>query len=334
MKPSISLIHQVHRRLLKRHLATGDRGLLAVGLGWAAKDGRPDAERGLCVVYFVRRKKRRLPAHRRIRRQVHVFLTRGRGKRRRRYRVALTTDVVVTGPAVLTGIGLQSGVENFTGGALVSWPKPSGTQGWGLISVGHAVANATVQVNAPGFPSFYGTARYATTADDNLDASFIELDPGDVTAKLAQYLPAPGAPRPATRPLDDLVTDGDIKSAAGVSLRIPVLGPVDFTLFHYFPAQNQNDPLLPDSPNAAPLLAAHSDSAGAFVRGTSGSVWRAQTAEVFGLQIGGFPDETDPVTGEVIQQDVFKRGLAQPMESYLKWAQVQTGSPVTLVAVF
>jgi hypothetical protein len=240
---------------------------------------------------------------------------------------------VATGGAVLTGLALQSGAESFTGGTLVTWPKTAGTLGWGLLSVGHAVQNTTVQISPPGQPAFYGTVRYGTTADDNLDAAFIEVDPADVQASLGAYLPAPGAAGPVAEPLGDLLADSDNQHAVGGSLRVP--GRVDFTLFHYFPSQNPSDPLIQQAPNAAPLLGAHSDTQGAFARGTSGSAWvKNDTGNALGVQIGAFPDETDPVTGQVIAANVFQRGLAQPTAAYLQWAATQVGAPVTLVAVF
>jgi hypothetical protein len=177
-------LHAIHQRLFKRQRRTGDRGLIAVGIGWAMKAGKPDSERGLGVLYLVKHKKK-LAGSRRIPKRITVFLTKGRGARRRRYRATFSTDVVeMLKPARPTGFLLDGGTDLFTGGAVVYWPEADGSRAWGLLSVSHGVQTDSVVITPPAQSPFNGRVRAHTDASEAaLDAVLIELNPDDVSVR-------------------------------------------------------------------------------------------------------------------------------------------------------
>src|ERR1039458_10253959 len=145
MKPTLEILHSIHQRLVKRHHLRGDRGLVAVGMGWPMKNGEPDRERGLELVYLVKKIKKRPLAHHKIPDVVRVYLAKGKGKRRKRYLARFTRHIMEMPKGVqLTGFSLMSGKEEFTGGALIRWPDGNGGQAWGLLTIGHGAVTEKV----------------------------------------------------------------------------------------------------------------------------------------------------------------------------------------------
>jgi hypothetical protein len=251
--------------------------------------------------------------------EVAVFLSRGRGGRKRLRRACFPTDVIEARKnARHTGIEMDGGAQTFTGGTLVNWNDPQDGPCWGLLSVSHAVASEQVRIQPPGKAAFYGTVYARTTLQDSFDAVLIKLKAADVQASLGNFLPTPGSPAPICRSVEDLFDDGRNLHPTGKSLTVDSVR--DFTIYGYFPAEQAPDAIIDDAPNREHLVVALGENQ-TFESGTSGSVWKADSGVVDAIQIAGFPD-------------TFARGIGQPMVDYLSWAALQTGVPVSLVSVF
>ena len=316
------LIRRVHKRLLKRHSSPRNKNLLAVGLGWAFKKGKPDPQRGLSFIYLVRKKKKRPPANERI--PPTVVVMNSDGKRRRR--ITLKTDVVAIGKVVPTGFQAepQWNDEVFLVGALVSWGEP-GNLSWGLLTVGHGLVgrannDRSITVVLPEPPPIVGTLFRSTLSTDPIDAALIRLNnPADV-ARFNAYLPADGKPL-SIRTLDQLWEDGAEANSGGTTLTASP--PPSFAIQAYYPTQDPSKPIIPETPNRIDLLQV-SGVRNEFRKGTSGAVWLAASGEVDALQVGA-------------NEGGFDKGFGQAMQACLDWANTQVpgiDQPVQLMAVF
>lgn len=317
----------IHQRLKRRHRATGDRGLLAVGLGWALKDGKPDSQRGQVIIYLVRKKKKlsRLLKSRRIPREVAVYLTEGKGKTKRRRRTVLKTDVIELPQAVQTSfMATPSDIDSpFTVAALVSWGSASQLS-WGLLTVGHGLANsgtnlAEITINSS--TTFSGTVIAKTSESDWLDAALIQLDNLVIENNLQNFLPQPGDPPAKVRTISQLVSDANLSSDHPAGYFITPEGPQNFLIWAYF--ENPPSNCIQDAPNRRHFLLVKGVP-GEFCEGRSGSIWLSNQGFVDAIQIAAFP----PTMSD---------GIGQPMEDYLDWAQSQPdvgGQPVRLIATF
>lgn len=321
----IRLIFAHHRRLLRKQLATGDTGIIAVGVGWPSKDGKPDLRRGVSLIYLVRKKKKRLPQKQRVHRQIPLTIfpsTTGNSKHRKKRRtITMFTDIIeIPKPATLTGADIAAGGEEFTAGAVVTW-GPAGVPCYGLISVGHGVANLAdgqVTITAPAQSSFMGNVYAQTDTNDALDACLIQISAANVQSCLGITLPAAGAPACVVRSVTDLIDDAKSTHPLGYSLNVG--DSKIFTISAFFPQANQQNPLISGCPNRTNLLLT-SGNPNEFHPGTSGSVWIGGGGVVDGLQIAGFPTQ-------------YERGVGQPMVDYLGWANRQVGGNLQLIDVF
>ena len=68
----------------KRHRRRGDCGLVAVGIGWPVGVGKPDSERGVELVFLVKKIKKRPPKHHKNPDEIRAYLTIGNGKRKKK----------------------------------------------------------------------------------------------------------------------------------------------------------------------------------------------------------------------------------------------------------
>ena len=96
--------------------------------------------------------------------------------------------------------------------------------------------------------------------------------------------------------------------------------PEVFTVSGYLPAQQPDDPIIPQAPKRTNLLLVTGQSHD-FDPGTSGSVWIGGGGVVDAIQIAGFSSD-------------FARGIGQSMDQYAASATAQVATPVQLVAVF
>jgi hypothetical protein len=322
MKPTVKILHSIHRRLAKRHHRKGDRGVVAVGMGWPMKDGKPDRDRGLELVYLVKKIKKRPRAGQKIPDKVRVFLTKGTGRRRKRYLATFTRHIMEMPTGVqLTGFELTRGTEVFTGGALIRWPDGNGGQSWGLLTVGHGTIAPRVRVALPGGAPVDCQVYAHTEANDALDAALVQLDPADVQSRLGPFLP-PARPMPVVRSLADLSNNWQTEPP-GCFLRT-VAGPKAFNITHYF-AGPTHPPLVPQEPNLEHILIGHG-ALETFAEGTSGSIWAAQAGPVDAIQVAGYPNDDDSA--------LFSNGIAVSIGDYLDWASKQAGTAVTLMGAF
>ena len=316
MTSNVKIVRRIHAELQRRHnKQAGAHDVLAIGLGWAMRGGRPDLARGQVLLYVVRRKMRKVPKHRRVPELIRhtIRASRGRSKRVVQFR----TDVIEVPEIRNTGVITDTGTEHFTSGALVQWTD-GGTQKWALLTVGHAVnglTNNSVTVEPPGVPSVTGNVLVSTPENAPLDAALIQVPP-----TLADSLPDLPGGAPVCRVIDDLINDGQKLHPTGFSLRAG--GAAVFTVYGWLPAQDSSAPLLSNAPNRNDLLLVQGRTDD-FDPGTSGCVWLGGDAvpQVDAIHIGAFlPD--------------YSRAMGQPMASYLAWANAQLGTVVTLVRVF
>jgi hypothetical protein len=325
----IALTH----RLYKRHTATGDKGLLTVGIGWAMKRRLFDAERGRVITYIVSKKRKRIALRHRIPSKVYVYLTKRKAGKNHRVRHVFKTDVVeLRGKAVLTGIQCTpTGNPNdwFTGGALVSW-GPTDNLSWGILTVGHAlVANPgdQVQISPNAKPAFNGTVKSCTALTDALDAALIQIDAGTALNCFGNLIPAPGSPPTAFESLDQFILD-TTQTNPPTGFTLSIGGAQAFVVYAYLPAQ-LGTPIISDCPNRTNLLLVNgpvsvNGAPGIFNYGTSGSIWINGQDNAMGIQIAAFA----PAMTE---------GIGQSMEDYVNWVnnlQVVGGQQVQLVATF
>jgi len=313
----IPFIRRVHRRVLRRHRAKGDSGIVAVGIGWPLKKGHVDTSRGLCVLYLVRQKKRRPPTKHRIPAKLAFFITRRRGEESRRTRVWYGTDVIEAKPARQTGVMMDGGQEYLTGGVLLRWQNAQGAPCWGILSVGHAVSDANVLISPPGQSPFYGRVIAQTSLQSFLDAVLIQIDSMDVVTKLRNFMPPPGAPPFVCRTLDELFDDGHRTFPTGVLRAIGSNRP--FQIFGYFPSEDPSTVMINGAPNRLHLLIALGRDQ-TFAPGTSGGAWVAAGSALDAIQIAGYPN-------------TYARGIGQPMIDYVQWAKSQVGSPMIIAAI-
>lgn len=323
MKLTLAILHSIHRRLVRRHHRKGDHGVVAVGMGWPWKDGKPDPEHGLELVYLVKKIKRRPLPHHKIKDPVRVYLTKKVLGRRKRSLVTFRRHIMAMPAAVqLTGFQLTSGTESFTGGAVISWTDPKGAgQMWGLLTVGHGAATNTVSVAFPGGDPVDCKVYAQTNANDALDAALVLLDSAVVQGRLQPYLP-PARPAPVVRSLGDLANNWQTEPMI-VYLRT-VAGPMAFNLTHYFPGPT-NPPIVPQEPNLKDILLGHG-ALQTFAEGTSGSIWAAQAGPVDAIQVAGYPND-DPSA-------LFSNGIAVAIQDYLDWASLQLQASVTIMGAF
>jgi hypothetical protein len=321
----VRLIRAHHRRLLREHRATGDTGLIAVGIGWASKNGQRDFRRGLSLIYLVKSKKQNVPDGQRIRSQVPLSIPadkrRASKTKRKPPKIVMNTDIMeMPQPAKMSGAQLNAPGEQFTGGAVVTWGGAANPS-YGIISVGHAVANVTqsgVTIAAPNQVSFTGTVYAQTDTNDEIDACLIQIAPADAHNHLGITLPPPSDPDRATRSITDLTNDAQNTHPLGYTLNIGDSKILTYSA--YFPQATPQNPLIEGCPNRTDLLLTTGDSC-EFVPGTSGSVWLGGGDVADAIQIAGFPPN-------------YERGVGQPMVNYLAWANRQVGGGLHLIDVF
>ncbi len=313
----IRLIRHVHRRLLEKHSSPRNKNLLAVGLGWDARQGKPGRKNNSSLVFFVRKgTKARIPPKITL---THLETKRGVNRRRR---VTLNTRVIEIGQAVQTGLpAYPLGNNNqFLVGALVAWGAAN-ARSWGFLTVGHGLAGGTgsVVITLPDPPPVTGTVIKSTLNSDPIDAALIRLDPADV-GRFKPYLPADGQPL-NVRTLDQLAQDGAKKGQqSGVTLSAS--GQTPFVIQAYVPAQDSSNPIIPAAPNRIDLLYVEG-VAGEFQQGTSGAVWLASSGDVDAVQVAGM--------------DPWDQGFGQAMEASLEWAAqlpAVQGHTIQVLAVF
>lgn len=323
MKPTLAILHAIHRRLVKRHHRKGDHGVVAVGMGWPLKDDKPDRERGLELVFLVKKIKTKPLPHHKIKDPVTVYFTKKVRGRRKRSLVTFRRHIMEMPAAVrLTGFPLTSGTESFTGGAVISWTDPKGAgQLWGLLTVGHGAASDKVSVALPGGAAVDCKVYAQTNGEDALDAALVLLDSAVVQARLQPFLP-PARPVPVVRSLDDLANNWQTEPA-NAFLRT-VAGSMAFNVTHYFPGPT-NPPIVPQEPNLKDILLGHG-ALQTFAEGTSGSIWAAQAGSVDAIQVAGYPNDDNSA--------LFSNGIAVAMQDYLDWASLQLEAPVTLMGAF
>jgi hypothetical protein len=316
MKLDVPLIRRIHRRLHSRHQKTGDKGLLAVGLGRAKKGGGFDASRPKAVIYLVKKKKpdhRVYPKHA-IPKLVPVFLEVATGKKKRRKKFWFSTDVIEIGSKVrLTCLRADSVSKKFfTVGALVSWGNPVI---YGVLSVGHGVpagVGSGVTVTLPGASSVAAEVVAFTSGPATQDASLIKF-----TQPIPSLIPPPGAALPPTPPsYNDLATmasNGVDAISCTLSNRLPIVLQV------YAPSIPIDDP-----PYTLTDVVMAQGNADTFEEGTSGSVWlKSDDGTPLAIQVAGAPDTTNP-------PPVFIYGFAQPLSEHFNWANSQKGVKGTL----
>lgn len=326
MKLTVPLIRKLHSRLKQRQRRRGDKGVVAVGLGWAMKAGKPDKSRpGPILVYAVKKKKKRPPKGQGIRPTQTVTLPAPKGKPRRR--ATFKTDVIEVSTGFLTGLRASCAGEAFTAGAVVAWGSPGATFG-GFLTVAHGVPRSrtgTQIVLRWQESTIAGRVIGVTSQASWLDAALIQIsDSAIADGPLAPIFE--NSTGVDCRTVGQLVDDARVNHPRGLSFTTS--GPRPFVVSAFFPSQDPRNPILRDAPQLRELLIVQG-VVNEFEPGTSGSPWAASPTVADAIQVGGYTGR-DPDTGEIYP---FFKGIGQPLSLYLDWAKAVVREPVRLLAV-
>jgi hypothetical protein len=128
-------LERIQETLRTRFVRPRKPNVLDVGFGIAYKNGKPDKDRGISAVFFVKSKgkpgstSKDLPKHVKVRflRDSHF------------HTIIFQTDVVESKPAKPSGAELDTGTELATTGIVMAWRvRGESEDSWGLLTVGHA----------------------------------------------------------------------------------------------------------------------------------------------------------------------------------------------------
>jgi len=307
---TIAELARMQRTLHGRLREVDAANLAAIGFGMAFKGGRPDPSRGPAACLFVPRKHRPRRAAERIPARVQLRLRRGSTYQH----IELATDVVEIGRVVPTGWTLSTrDVGPATGGAVIAWRAPTDTDAitlCGILTVGHAFGigvRPLVRIDPqPGDLPFNGrlllrSRRHRASAD----AAIVRVNPEslvdsgllDVTWVSNGQLDIDAIVEPEIVSLDRLVSR---RGAHGASLRDDT--PAPFLVRAILPMMT-----IGGLGRLRNIIAVWSPAAGAFLPGTSGSLWEIE-GDAAALQVAASPE-------------AYQLGFGQALVTDLAWAR-------------
>ncbi len=282
-----------------------------VAFGLAENDGEIDATRGECVCIYVDRKSKRPRKVDRIPPQFDVRIKRGR----RFCKVSLPTDVIETPRNRVKTTGREichsSAPENrATSGFVIVWRVPNVNRlFWGVVSVGHVfgeispVPETTNQVLLEFADEQFlaGQLLARSEVDDGtlIDASLVQVS----KQELVDQGLMPGNVNTSGRKIrlwNNLTQD-----VGETGFSMPESDPIDFQVTRFLPTSQS----VPALGKLEKVIEVKSTTAGAFARGTSGSLWQIQQQAAV-IQHGGLSPQ-------------FLRGWGQSLEAVFDWARNQ-----------
>ena len=307
MKPfSHSDIRKIQQFARDRQRKSGDPNLLAVGIGQALKNGRPDPDRPLALQYIVRKKVKNPNKHRRVKEKIKVSLPGGKKARS----IALATDVIELGNMVPTAATVNSDNDRLSSGYFISWP-----QGWGFLTAGHGFATSTsglARITYRG--SITGRVLAQTSSADTIDAALIEVSPQQIQQMFGPVITPASVPL-YCRPFQQLVSDTQLAHAVCTMEVMKSVG--SFQLLSFISDAGANGPLIPALPELTNLFFGQSSTPQFFVPGVSGAGWLLLPHVPAAMQVAG----NDPD---------FNHGFGISLEIMLRWAARQVQAPVQL----
>jgi len=307
---TIAELARMQRTLHGRLREVDAANLAAIGFGMAFKGGRPDPSRGPAICLFVLRKHMPRRPDQRIPAYVQLRLRRGSTYQQ----VELATDVVEIGRVLPTGWTLSAtGVGSATGGAVIAWRSPTDTDGTtlcGILTVGHPFATGLrplVRIDPqPGAHPFNGrlllrSRRHRASADAAIVRVYPEslVDSGllDSTLVSSGQFDIDAIIEPEVVSLDRLVS---LRGAHGESLRDDT--PAPFLVHAILPMMT-----IGGLGRLRNIISVWSPGAGAFLPGTSGSLWEIE-GDPAALQVAASPD-------------AYRLGFGQALVTDLLWAR-------------
>lgn len=301
-------LSRIRETLVARFKVSARSNIRDVSFGIAERSGALDESRSNCVLFFVKTKKKRPSASSRVPRKVQVRVRRGK----QFVCVELDSDIVpFGGRAKLTGkrIFFRGRSRNSgTAGCVAIW-KRVGTHRfrWGVLTVSHimpsdhGVPEQGTSVLLTGPLARQQGRLVALSLGTGLDAALVEVSRAQLveTGVISQTQSTRGL---KIRDRDTLATD---RGAKGFTR--PISGALPITV----QAFTSEFTMLEDEIGVLTDVVQVSSKRGAFVKGTSGSLWSVKR-QVACMQFGQIGNSS--------------RGLGQPIAEIVEWAAKTVGS--------
>ena len=297
---SVDELRRMQTSLRKRFRINNRENLVDVGFGTALKDGKLQPERGICVTFFVRKKKNPRSKNDRLPSQVSVRLKRGK----RFVTFDFHTDVVQVSDIVATGKRLDYRSKYVTTGAIVAWKGVSSSRlSWGVVTVGHSFPplgglsqsrrKVSIRTRRGRVP---GTLVAKSNRNKKIDAAIALVEKEDLLSKrLLKDSQTSREIKP--RKLEKLYAD---RTKVGQTLRIG--GKRKFEVHAYLPSLK-----VTGIGTVIHIVSVVSTRIKTFKKGTSGSSWLIQNQAAC-IQVAGRSPE-------------YCQGFGQSLETVTQWAE-------------